>query len=226
MGFKRSWVQIPPARFLIGETRLGSSVEDITVAVFPGLCDSQTYVVSGLPREQLHALASLLFWELMRGGRESASLSLVSSKAPGVDARGKIRPGLVHLTSGQVEAIVNRRWTIKGGAVVRNQRCLTPTDVHSRPTADTLEKDEALAKLAWAIAHPARVRLLRILLSRQACICTELVEQMPLAQSTVSQHLKILKESGLVIGEIEGPKVCYGVNPVALARLKELVGTL
>ena len=57
-------------------------------------------------------------------------------------------------------------------------------------------------------------------------MCGELVDQMPLAQSTVSQHLKILKEAGLVQGEIDGPKVCYCVNADGLARLKELVGGL
>lgn len=85
---------------------------------------------------------------------------------------------------------------------------------------------EELAKLAWAIAHPARVQILSILLSRSSCVCGELVEAMPLAQSTVSQHLKILKEAGLVQGEIDGPKVCYCVNRAGLARLKELVADL
>jgi ArsR family transcriptional regulator len=88
------------------------------------------------------------------------------------------------------------------------------------------DQDEALAQLAWAIAHPARVRLLRLLISRKACVCGELVELMPLAQSTVSQHLKILKDAGVVQGEIDGPKVCYCVNAAGLARLKELVGGL
>jgi ArsR family transcriptional regulator len=94
------------------------------------------------------------------------------------------------------------------------------------PLADTRGEGEELAKLAWAIAHPARVHILRILLARRACICGELVDELPLAQSTVSQHLKILKEAGLVQGEIDGPKVCYCVNPAALARLKELVAEL
>ncbi len=88
------------------------------------------------------------------------------------------------------------------------------------------DQDEALAQLAWAIAHPARVRLLRLLISRKACVCGELVELMPLAQSTVSQHLKILKDAGVVQGEIDGPKVCYCVNAAGLARLKGLVGGL
>ncbi|MEX0726819.1 MAG: metalloregulator ArsR/SmtB family transcription factor, partial [Planctomycetaceae bacterium] len=71
---------------------------------------------------------------------------------------------------------------------------------------------ETLAKLAWAIAHPARVRILRLLISRASCICGEIVDELPLAQSTVSQHLKILKDSGLVQGEVDGPKVCYCIN--------------
>ncbi len=85
---------------------------------------------------------------------------------------------------------------------------------------------ERLAQLAWAIAHPARVQLLRILLAKTACVCGELVDAMPLSQSTVSQHLKIMKEAGLIQGEIDGPKVCYCVNQDGLARLKELVAGL
>lgn len=85
---------------------------------------------------------------------------------------------------------------------------------------------EELARLAWAVAHPARVRILRLLLARDACVCGEIVDQLPLAQSTVSQHLKILKESGLVQGEVDGPKVCYCVNPSKLKELKALIAKL
>jgi ArsR family transcriptional regulator len=107
---------------------------------------------------------------------------------------------------------------------VRTKRCLTAKDQASqRPVPESRKQDEELAKLAWAIAHPARARILRILLARKACICGELVDQMPLAQSTVSQHLKIMKEAGLIQGEIDGPKVCYCVNPAVLQRLKDLV---
>ncbi len=106
------------------------------------------------------------------------------------------------------------------------KRCVSSAELAATPVAETQGKDEELAKLAWAIAHPARVRILRILLARQVCICGELVDQLPLAQSTVSQHLKILKEAGLVQGEIDGPKVCYCVNAEALARLKTLVAGL
>jgi ArsR family transcriptional regulator len=95
-----------------------------------------------------------------------------------------------------------------------------------RPLVDTRASDDQLANLCWAVAHPARVRILRILIAQKACICGELVDQMPLAQSTVSQHLKILKEAGLVDGEIDGPKICYCVNEANLERLKKLVTEL
>ena len=85
---------------------------------------------------------------------------------------------------------------------------------------------EKLAQLAWAVAHPARVRILRLLVSREACMCGEIVDELPLAQSTVSQHLKILKESGLIQGEVDGPKVCYCVNPAKLKELKTLIAGL
>lgn len=82
---------------------------------------------------------------------------------------------------------------------------------------------ERLAKLAWAIAHPMRVRIVHLLMERNSCVCGEIVDALPIAQSTVSQHLKILKEAGLVQGEVEGPKVCYCINPEAMADLKSLV---
>lgn len=88
-----------------------------------------------------------------------------------------------------------------------------------------LAADE-FAKLAWAIANPARVQIVRLLIGREACVCGEIVDCLPLAQSTVSQHLKILKESGLIQGEVDGPKVCYCINPKQLERLKALVAGL
>lgn len=83
-----------------------------------------------------------------------------------------------------------------------------------------------LAQLAWALAHPARVRIVRLLARRAACVCGEIVDQMPLAQSTVSQHLKILKEAGMIQGEVDGPKVCYCIQPEALNELRGLVAEL
>ncbi|MCU0876907.1 MAG: metalloregulator ArsR/SmtB family transcription factor [Pirellulaceae bacterium] len=90
----------------------------------------------------------------------------------------------------------------------------------------TNESAAQLAQLAWAVAHPARVRIVRLLIDRQACVCGEIVDQLPLAQSTVSQHLKILKEAGLIQGEVDGPKVCYCINPAKLQELKSLVASL
>jgi ArsR family transcriptional regulator len=83
--------------------------------------------------------------------------------------------------------------------------------------------DEELAALAKALGHPARVQILRILVRKDACVCGDIVEELPLAQSTVSQHLKVLKEAGLIRGEVDGPRVCYCIEPRALRRLKVLV---
>lgn len=88
------------------------------------------------------------------------------------------------------------------------------------------QADEELAALAKAIGHSARVQILRLLARREACICGDIVEELPLAQSTVSQHLKVLKEAGLIRGDIDGPRVCYCVEPRALRRLKALVGSI
>jgi ArsR family transcriptional regulator len=73
-------------------------------------------------------------------------------------------------------------------------------------------KDNRIAKYAKALAHPARIAILKILIQRQACICGDIVEVLPLSQSTVSQHLKELKEAGLIKGDIEGTKVCYCID--------------
>ena len=86
--------------------------------------------------------------------------------------------------------------------------------------------EQHLANLCKALGHPARVRILRILLEHDVCVAGELADQIDLAQSTVSQHLKILKESGLIKGEIDGPRRCYCVNRTILAELKTLIHKL
>ena len=88
------------------------------------------------------------------------------------------------------------------------------------------EADEHLARLAKAIAHPARVAILRMLVRQEGCIVGDIVDELPLAQSTVSQHLKQLKEAGLIRGEVDGPRVCYCVEPGAVALFKALVEAL
>jgi DNA-binding transcriptional ArsR family regulator len=72
--------------------------------------------------------------------------------------------------------------------------------------------ENQLAKYAKALAHPARVAILNLLAKKQACVCGDIVLELPLSQSTVSQHLKELKEAGLIKGDIEGAKVCYCID--------------
>ena len=95
-----------------------------------------------------------------------------------------------------------------------------------RTTKTETSADDELARLCKALAHPARVRIVKVLLERKACVCGDLVDALPLAQSTVSQHLKVLKDCGVVIGEVDGPRRCYCVAPAALLRLKSLIAAL
>jgi DNA-binding transcriptional ArsR family regulator len=88
------------------------------------------------------------------------------------------------------------------------------------------QADEELATLAKALGHPARVQILRLLVRKDACICGDIVDELPLAQSTVSQHLKVLQSAGLIRGEIDGPRVCYCIEPRMLRRFKALIGGL
>jgi len=75
------------------------------------------------------------------------------------------------------------------------------------------------AALAKALGHPARIAIVQHLASQQGCVCGQLVESLPLAQATVSQHLKELKQAGIVAGDVEGKNVCYCLNPAALEAL-------
>lgn len=88
------------------------------------------------------------------------------------------------------------------------------------------ETELELAKYAKALAHPARVAILQLLIKKQACICGDLVDELPLSQSTVSQHLKELKDAGLIQGTIEGPSVCYCIHPKEWKRMQTMFGKL
>jgi ArsR family transcriptional regulator len=105
--------------------------------------------------------------------------------------------------------------------------CCPPQDEQPdlRP-AEGKEADEDLALLAKALGHPARIQILRILSRRTSCVCGDIVDELPLAQSTVSQHLKILKEAGLIRGRVDPPRVCYCIDARTLRRLKVLVAGL
>lgn len=74
------------------------------------------------------------------------------------------------------------------------------------------QKEQDLSAFAKAMSHPARIAILKVLAQRNECICGEIVELLPLAQSTVSQHLKELKNAGLITGAIDGPRSCYCIN--------------
>ena len=92
-------------------------------------------------------------------------------------------------------------------------------------TEDPLDAG-TFAALCKALGHPARIRIVEHLKTENRCICGQIVEILPLAQSTVSQHLKVLKESGLVRGEVEGPRTCYCLDMVLLERFKKTVSLL
>lgn len=83
-----------------------------------------------------------------------------------------------------------------------------------------------LALLAKALGHPARVRILRLLLASDSCFCGQIVDELPLAQATVSQHLKVLKDAGFVTGEIDGPRTCYCASRDRLVDLHSLLGAM
>jgi ArsR family transcriptional regulator len=83
--------------------------------------------------------------------------------------------------------------------------------------------DEELAAFAKAIAHPTRVRILRMLAKKEARMCSHIVDELPLAQSTVSEHLRILRSAGLVRANENGARVSYCIVPAALKRLKALL---
>ena len=118
----------------------------------------------------------------------------------------------------------HRIFTMK--ATARERCCPAPTVAPDLRPVEGREADDELAALGKAIGHPIRVQILRILVRRTACICGDIVEELPVAQSTVSQHLKILKEAGLIRGEVAGPRICYCIEPRVLRRLKVLVAGL
>lgn len=94
------------------------------------------------------------------------------------------------------------------------------------PEAGQSVTDADLAALAKALGHPARLRILRLLARTPGCIGGDIVEAVGLAQSTVSEHLRILKDAGVIDGQIDPPRVCYSLSPGALKPLAALIGTL
>jgi ArsR family transcriptional regulator, arsenate/arsenite/antimonite-responsive transcriptional repressor len=132
-----------------------------------------------------------------------------------------------------VGAIVNRRLTMTTKAIPNTPACDSDETVCCPPEGQTVElltapvegpaADEELAAFAKAIAHPTRVRILRMLAKKEARMCSHIVDELPLAQSTVSEHLRILRSAGLVQANENGPRVSYCIVPLALKRLKALL---
>jgi ArsR family transcriptional regulator len=85
---------------------------------------------------------------------------------------------------------------------------------------------DELASIAKALGHPARINIIQLLLEKRSCIGCDFVEEVGLAQSTVSEHLRILKSAGLITGEIEHPRVCYSLNEDGLAPLARLLNAI
>jgi len=93
-------------------------------------------------------------------------------------------------------------------------------------TEEFTKAQNDLASLVKALGHPARIAIVQFLIKRKSCVCGDIVEELPLSQSTVSQHLKELKKVSLIKGEIEGPAVCYCIDEKAWGRAKKVVGEL
>lgn len=94
------------------------------------------------------------------------------------------------------------------------------------PPANKGESDDDVALIAKALGHPARIQIVRLLLEKQSCIAGDIVDEVGLAQSTVSEHLRILRTAGIIAGEIEGPRVCYCLNPASFRPLAALLNAV
>jgi len=106
-------------------------------------------------------------------------------------------------------------------------------NTHSRPAPrdtspeDSISSDaEDIAAIARALGHPARIHIVQLLLAKQSCIGCDIVDEVGLAQSTVSEHLRILKAAGIITGAIERPRVCYSLNPDRLVPLAALLNAV
>ncbi len=95
-------------------------------------------------------------------------------------------------------------------------------DMDSRHRLDA----ERFSHICKALGHATRIEIVLYLKKINRCVCQEIVDILPLSQSTVSQHLKILKEAGLVQGEVEGPRTCYCLNREVISWYKKMVHTL
>ena len=113
--------------------------------------------------------------------------------------------------------IVYRRITMIG----KKMPSVKMREAHALSTPP--QENEMLAAVAKALGHPARLGVIRMLHERQTCIGCDIVDEIGLAQSTTSEHLRILKAAGIITGEVESPRVCYSLNPEALEPLRDFL---
>jgi len=111
-------------------------------------------------------------------------------------------------------------------SVPRSDPAAAPRLSGAGPDASTETGTEAVALIAKALGHPARIHIVRLLLEKQSCIGCDIVDEVGLAQSTVSEHLRILKAAGIITGEVEHPRVCYSLNPDSLLPLAVLLNAV
>jgi len=121
--------------------------------------------------------------------------------------------------------IVYRRLTIYVRIIYMHASIQVPGAAQDQPVDNNLA-DEDIALIAKALSHPARIQIMRLLLSKKTCIGGDIVDVIGLAQSTVSEHLRILKASGIIIGEITHPRVCYSLNAPRLHLIKDFLGLI
>jgi len=100
-----------------------------------------------------------------------------------------------------------------------------PRSTKGQPVDNSMA-DEDIALIAKALSHPARIKIIRLLLSKKTCIGGDIVDVIGLAQSTVSEHLRILKASGIITGEITRPRVCYSLNPSRLSHFQNFLSMI
>lgn len=93
-------------------------------------------------------------------------------------------------------------------------------------TEEFTKTQNELALLTKALGHPARIAILQFLIKSKSCVCGDIVDELPLSQSTVSQHLKELKNAGLIKGDIDGPSVCYCIDEKAWNKAKKMIGDM
>ena len=93
-------------------------------------------------------------------------------------------------------------------------------------TEEFTKAQNELASLTKALGHPARIAILQFLIKSKSCVCGDIVHELPLSQSTVSQHLSELKRAGLIKGDIEGPSVCYCIDEKTWGKAKKVIAQL